>query len=61
MFLLFSPVSGLHLAVLHKQAEALKSLSRVVSVLAGEEVLNMRNHLYQVNNYCFVFLDIFQM
>uniref|UniRef100_A0A7N6A364 RHD domain-containing protein n=1 Tax=Anabas testudineus TaxID=64144 RepID=A0A7N6A364_ANATE len=38
---------GLHLAVLHKQAEALKSLSRVVSVLAGEEVLNMRNHLYQ--------------
>uniref|UniRef100_A0A7N6FFD9 RHD domain-containing protein n=1 Tax=Anabas testudineus TaxID=64144 RepID=A0A7N6FFD9_ANATE len=39
--------TGLHLAVLHKQAEALKSLSRVVSVLAGEEVLNMRNHLYQ--------------
>ncbi|KAM7418221.1 hypothetical protein PAMA_017738 [Pampus argenteus] len=39
--------SGLHLAVLHSQQEALKSLTQVVSALPGEEVLNMRNHLYQ--------------
>uniref|UniRef100_A0A672GPI0 Nuclear factor of kappa light polypeptide gene enhancer in B-cells 1 n=1 Tax=Salarias fasciatus TaxID=181472 RepID=A0A672GPI0_SALFA len=29
------------------QQEALKSLTQVVSALPGEEVLNMRNHLYQ--------------
>uniref|UniRef100_A0AAQ5XAK4 RHD domain-containing protein n=1 Tax=Amphiprion ocellaris TaxID=80972 RepID=A0AAQ5XAK4_AMPOC len=40
--------TGLHLAVLHNQQEALKSLTQVVSALPGEEVLNMRNHLYQV-------------
>lgn len=45
-----SPLSGLHLAVLHSQQEALKSLTQVVSVLPGQEVLNMRNHLYQVGN-----------
>ncbi|XP_075993589.1 nuclear factor NF-kappa-B p105 subunit isoform X2 [Genypterus blacodes] len=39
--------TGLHLAVLHSQQRALKSLTQVVSVLPGEEVLNMRNHLYQ--------------
>lgn len=39
--------TGLHLAVLHNQQEALKSLTQVVSALPGEEVLNMRNHLYQ--------------
>ncbi|XP_042370887.1 nuclear factor NF-kappa-B p105 subunit-like, partial [Plectropomus leopardus] len=39
--------TGLHLAVLHSQREALKSLTQVVSALPGEEVLNMRNHLYQ--------------
>nr|QJQ40090.1 NF-kappa-B1 protein [Trachinotus ovatus] len=39
--------TGLHLAVLHSQQEALKSLTQVVSALPGEEVLNMRNHLYQ--------------
>lgn len=39
--------TGLHLAVLHSQQEALKSLTQVVSRLPGEEVLNMRNHLYQ--------------
>uniref|UniRef100_A0A665V051 Nuclear factor of kappa light polypeptide gene enhancer in B-cells 1 n=1 Tax=Echeneis naucrates TaxID=173247 RepID=A0A665V051_ECHNA len=38
---------GLHLAVLHNQQEALKSLTQVVSALPGQEVLNMRNHLYQ--------------
>lgn len=45
---LFSPDSGLHLAVLHNQQEALKSLTQVVSALPGQEVLNARNHLYQV-------------
>ncbi|XP_072251224.1 nuclear factor NF-kappa-B p105 subunit [Leuresthes tenuis] len=39
--------TGVHLAVLHSQQEALKSLTQVVSALPGEEVLNMRNHLYQ--------------
>uniref|UniRef100_A0A8P4G0N7 RHD domain-containing protein n=1 Tax=Dicentrarchus labrax TaxID=13489 RepID=A0A8P4G0N7_DICLA len=39
--------TGLHLAVLHSQQEALKSLTQVVSALPGQEVLNMRNHLYQ--------------
>ncbi|KAL6117357.1 nfkb1 [Pungitius sinensis] len=39
--------TGLHLAVLHSQKEALRSLTQVVSALPGEEVLNMRNHLYQ--------------
>ncbi|KAK5603792.1 hypothetical protein CRENBAI_000941 [Crenichthys baileyi] len=39
--------TGLHLAVLYSQQEALMSLTQVVSALAGEEVLNMRNHLYQ--------------
>lgn len=39
--------TGLHLAVLHGQQEALRSLTQVVSALSGEEVLNMRNHLYQ--------------
>lgn len=39
--------TGLHLAVLHSQQEALRSLTQVLSVLPGEEVVNMRNHLYQ--------------
>ncbi|KAF3694279.1 Nuclear factor NF-kappa-B p105 subunit DNA-binding factor KBF1 [Channa argus] len=39
--------TGLHLAVLHNQQDALKSLTQVVSALSGKEVLNMRNHLYQ--------------
>ncbi|KAM4732684.1 nuclear factor NF-kappa-B p105 subunit [Anableps anableps] len=39
--------TGLHLAVLHSQQEALMSLTQVVSALTGEEVLNTRNHLYQ--------------
>ncbi|KAF7651309.1 hypothetical protein LDENG_00112630 [Lucifuga dentata] len=39
--------TGLHLAVLHSQQEALKSLTQVVSALPGKEVLNRRNHLYQ--------------
>ncbi|XP_068596492.1 nuclear factor NF-kappa-B p105 subunit [Brachionichthys hirsutus] len=39
--------TGLHLAVLHNQKEALKSLTQVVAALPGQEVLNTRNHLYQ--------------
>ncbi|XP_030001766.1 nuclear factor NF-kappa-B p105 subunit [Sphaeramia orbicularis] len=39
--------TGLHLAVLHNQQAALRSLTQIVSLLPGEEVLNMRNHLYQ--------------
>ncbi|KAM4555286.1 nuclear factor NF-kappa-B p105 subunit [Odontesthes bonariensis] len=39
--------TGVHLAVLHSQQEALRSLTQVVSALPGEEVLNTRNHLYQ--------------
>ncbi|XP_034038128.1 nuclear factor NF-kappa-B p105 subunit isoform X2 [Thalassophryne amazonica] len=39
--------TGLHLAVLHSQQEALRSLTQVVCALPGEEVLNIRNHLYQ--------------
>lgn len=56
---LLSPDSGLHLAVLHSQQEALRSLAQVVSVLPGEEVLNLRNHLYQVCHFsCLLFLFI---
>lgn len=40
--------SVLHLAVLHNQQEVLKSLAQVMSQLPGQEVLNARNHLYQV-------------
>ncbi|XP_061580816.1 nuclear factor NF-kappa-B p105 subunit [Cololabis saira] len=39
--------TGLHLAVLHSQQDVLRSLTQVVASLPGEQVLNMRNHLYQ--------------
>ncbi|XP_036069889.1 nuclear factor NF-kappa-B p105 subunit [Oryzias melastigma] len=39
--------TGLHLAVLHGQQEALRSLTQVVTALPGDQVLNARNHLYQ--------------
>ncbi|XP_068181251.1 nuclear factor NF-kappa-B p105 subunit [Antennarius striatus] len=39
--------TGLHLAVLHHQQGALRSLTQVASRLPGQEVLNRRNHLYQ--------------
>lgn len=61
----FLSLSVLHLAVLHNQQEALKNLSQVVSVLPGQEVLNMRNHLYQVlyfetlSRKCSVCPDVF--
>lgn len=41
-------LSVLHLAVLHHQQEVLKSLAQVLSLLPGQEVVNSRNHLYQV-------------
>uniref|UniRef100_A0A8C7VCF8 RHD domain-containing protein n=1 Tax=Oncorhynchus mykiss TaxID=8022 RepID=A0A8C7VCF8_ONCMY len=39
--------SGLHLGVIHSQTDAVRSLAQVLSALPGEEVLNMRNDLYQ--------------
>lgn len=42
--------SGLHLGVIHSQTDAVRSLAQVLSALPGEEVLNMRNDLYQVTN-----------
>uniref|UniRef100_A0A8C8CSH2 RHD domain-containing protein n=1 Tax=Oncorhynchus tshawytscha TaxID=74940 RepID=A0A8C8CSH2_ONCTS len=39
--------TGLHLGVIHSQTDVVRSLAQVLSVLPGEEVLNMRNDLYQ--------------
>uniref|UniRef100_A0A3B3ZTU9 RHD domain-containing protein n=1 Tax=Periophthalmus magnuspinnatus TaxID=409849 RepID=A0A3B3ZTU9_9GOBI len=39
--------TGLHLAILHSQPEALQSLTQVLSVFSTEELLSMRNYLYQ--------------
>ncbi|XP_023848156.1 nuclear factor NF-kappa-B p105 subunit isoform X1 [Salvelinus sp. IW2-2015] len=39
--------TGLHLGVIHSQTDAVRSLAQVLSALPGEEVLNMRNNLYQ--------------
>ncbi|XP_072307557.1 nuclear factor NF-kappa-B p105 subunit [Eucyclogobius newberryi] len=39
--------TGLHLAILHSQQEALQSLTQVLTLFSTEELLNMRNHLYQ--------------
>uniref|UniRef100_A0A674BTL9 Nuclear factor of kappa light polypeptide gene enhancer in B-cells 1 n=1 Tax=Salmo trutta TaxID=8032 RepID=A0A674BTL9_SALTR len=39
--------TGLHLGVIHSQTDAVRSLAQVLSALPGEEVLNMRNDLYQ--------------
>ena len=41
---------GLHLGVIHSQGEVVRSLSQVLSSLPGEDILNKRNHLYQVTN-----------
>lgn len=40
---------GLHLGVIHSQTDAVRNLAQVISALPGEDVLNMRNDLYQVN------------
>ncbi|XP_056138429.1 nuclear factor NF-kappa-B p105 subunit isoform X2 [Lampris incognitus] len=39
--------TGLHLGVIHSQGEVVRSLAQVLSALPGEDVVNMRNHLYQ--------------
>ncbi|XP_035273580.1 nuclear factor NF-kappa-B p105 subunit-like isoform X1 [Anguilla anguilla] len=39
--------TGLHLGVIHSQTDAVQSLSEVISALPGEDVVNMRNDLYQ--------------
>uniref|UniRef100_A0A672Q6Q7 Nuclear factor kappa B subunit 1 n=1 Tax=Sinocyclocheilus grahami TaxID=75366 RepID=A0A672Q6Q7_SINGR len=38
---------GLHLGVIHSQTDAVRYLAQVISALPGEDVLNMRNDLYQ--------------
>uniref|UniRef100_A0A8C1B122 Nuclear factor of kappa light polypeptide gene enhancer in B-cells 1 n=1 Tax=Cyprinus carpio carpio TaxID=630221 RepID=A0A8C1B122_CYPCA len=38
---------GLHLGVIHSQTDAVRNLAQVISALPGEDVLNMRNDLYQ--------------
>ncbi|XP_055034514.2 nuclear factor NF-kappa-B p105 subunit [Misgurnus anguillicaudatus] len=39
--------TGLHLGVIHSQTDAVRNLAQVIFVLPGEDVLNMRNDLYQ--------------
>ncbi|XP_051513577.1 nuclear factor NF-kappa-B p105 subunit-like isoform X3 [Myxocyprinus asiaticus] len=39
--------TGLHLGVIHSQTEAVRTLAQVIAALPGEDVLNMRNDLYQ--------------
>ncbi|XP_061103133.1 nuclear factor NF-kappa-B p105 subunit-like isoform X2 [Conger conger] len=39
--------TGLHLGVIHSRTDAVQSLSEVIAALPGEDVVNMRNDLYQ--------------
>ncbi|KAJ8407664.1 hypothetical protein AAFF_G00275210 [Aldrovandia affinis] len=39
--------TGLHLGVIHSCTDTVQSLAEVISVLPGEDVVNMRNDLYQ--------------
>ncbi|XP_026882856.2 nuclear factor NF-kappa-B p105 subunit isoform X2 [Electrophorus electricus] len=39
--------TGLHLGVIYSQTDAVKNLAQVITVIPGEDVLNMRNDLYQ--------------
>ncbi|KAJ8015740.1 hypothetical protein DPEC_G00029290 [Dallia pectoralis] len=39
--------TGLHLGVIHSQTDAVRNLAQVLSALSGDDVLNMRNDLYQ--------------
>ncbi|XP_055744655.1 nuclear factor NF-kappa-B p105 subunit-like isoform X3 [Salvelinus fontinalis] len=48
--------TGLHLGVIHSQTDAVRSLAQVLSALPGEEVLNMRNNLYQTP----IFVPLYQ-
>ncbi|XP_048032810.1 nuclear factor NF-kappa-B p105 subunit isoform X2 [Megalobrama amblycephala] len=43
--------TGLHLGVIHSQTDAVRNLAQVISALPGEDVLNMRNDLYQGDAY----------
>uniref|UniRef100_A0A673IYL5 Nuclear factor NF-kappa-B p105 subunit-like n=1 Tax=Sinocyclocheilus rhinocerous TaxID=307959 RepID=A0A673IYL5_9TELE len=38
---------GLHLGVIHSQTDAVRNLAQVISALPGEDIINMRNDLYQ--------------
>uniref|UniRef100_A0A9J7YHS1 Nuclear factor of kappa light polypeptide gene enhancer in B-cells 1 n=1 Tax=Cyprinus carpio carpio TaxID=630221 RepID=A0A9J7YHS1_CYPCA len=50
--------TGLHLGVIHSQTDAVRNLAQVISALPGEDVLNMRNDLYQVNYKLTLYLTI---
>ncbi|KAJ8281104.1 hypothetical protein GJAV_G00063560 [Gymnothorax javanicus] len=39
--------TGLHLGVIHSRTDAVQSLSELIAALPGEDVVNMRNDLYQ--------------
>ncbi|XP_016295470.1 nuclear factor NF-kappa-B p105 subunit-like, partial [Sinocyclocheilus anshuiensis] len=39
--------TGLHLGVIHSQTDAVRNLAQVISALPGEDIINMRNDLYQ--------------
>ncbi|XP_066498585.1 nuclear factor NF-kappa-B p105 subunit [Hoplias malabaricus] len=39
--------TGLHLGVIHSQTDAVRSLAQVISAIPGEDVVNIRNDLYQ--------------
>uniref|UniRef100_A0A672PBV5 Nuclear factor kappa B subunit 1 n=1 Tax=Sinocyclocheilus grahami TaxID=75366 RepID=A0A672PBV5_SINGR len=39
--------TGLHLGVIHSQTDAVRNLAQVISGLPGEDIINMRNDLYQ--------------
>ncbi|XP_062874698.1 nuclear factor NF-kappa-B p105 subunit isoform X2 [Trichomycterus rosablanca] len=39
--------TGLHLSVIHSQTDTVQNLAQVISAISGEDVLNMRNDLYQ--------------
>ncbi|XP_060757138.1 nuclear factor NF-kappa-B p105 subunit [Neoarius graeffei] len=39
--------TGLHLSVIHSQTDSVKNLAGVIAAIPGEDVMNMRNDLYQ--------------
>ncbi|XP_028815594.1 nuclear factor NF-kappa-B p105 subunit [Denticeps clupeoides] len=39
--------TGLHLSVIHSRTDSVTTLTQVISALPGEDVVNMRNDLYQ--------------
>lgn len=42
---------GLHLSVIHSQTDSVKNLAGVIAAIPGEDVMNMRNDLYQVHTH----------